>query len=284
MNGLRVIAEEEISAAVEELATRASVDLPGDVEEALRRALEVESGPGSRYALEMILENARIARAEKLPLCQDTGLFHLFIGLDEGVCLPCGFQEAADRGLRSATPKIPLRSSIVDDPLSARADRGDNTPVLVHVESGGPPGKALLTLLAKGGGSENTTRLHMLLPGAGVDGLKGAVLQVIREKAAQACPPVVVGVGVGSDGKGALELATKGLLRPVGSRHPRGYLAELEVELLESINALGIGAAGLGGDVTALDVHLEEAPTHIACLPVGVVLCCHSLRRSSLEV
>lgn len=284
MTGLKVLTEEDVSAVVEELTTRASVDLPEDVERALRRALEIESRPGARYALEMILENARIAREEKLPLCQDTGFFHLFIEMGEGISLPCGFQAAADRGLRSATARIPLRSSVVDDPLSARGNRGDNTPVLVHVEGGGPPGKARLTLLAKGGGSENANRMSMLLPGDGRDGLKEAVLRAVREKAAQACPPVVVGVGVGSDGKGALELASKSLLRPLGVRNNRRYLADLEEELLESINGLGIGAAGLGGDTTALDVHLEEAPTHIACLPVGIVLCCHSLRRGSIEV
>ena len=284
MSGLRVLAEKDISKAVEELAARASVDLPGDVEEALRNAKKLESGSGARYALEMILENARIARLQKLPLCQDTGFFHLFIEIGEGISLPSGFQAAADEGLRLATAKIPLRSSIVDDPLTARGNRGDNTPVLVHFEEGGPSGRVRITLLAKGGGSENASQLCMLLPGDGLDGLKKAVLQQVKEKAPMAGPRVVVGVRVGSDVKGALELALKSLLRPLGERNARGYLADLEEDLLESMNVLGIGAAGLGGDITALDVHLEEAPTHIACLPVGIVICCHSLRRGSVEV
>ena len=284
MSGSRALGPKVISAAVERMAARASLDLPRDVEEALARAMEAESSPRARYALRLILENAVVARREGLPLCQDTGMFHLFVQLGGGTALPHDYQRAADEGLRAATAKIPLRSSLVEDPLYARRNRGDNTPVTVHVAGGGPQGGARLTLLAKGGGSENATRLFLLLPGEGGEGLKRAVLEAVRAKAAQACPPVVVGVGVGSDAAGAVELALRSLLRPLGHRHPRGGLAELEEEMLGAINALGIGAAGLGGDVTALDVHLEEAPAHIACLPVGVVLCCHSLRRSSVEV
>ncbi|MDI6831958.1 MAG: fumarate hydratase [Actinomycetota bacterium] len=284
MAGWREIAPETISAAVEELAVRASLDLSSDVERALMRAAEAESKPLARYALEMLVENARIAREERLPLCQDTGMFHLFVELGEGVSLPCGYREAADAGLRAATYRIPLRSSLVDDPLFGRANRGDNTPVQVHVEEGGARGKARLTLMAKGGGSENATRLCMLLPGEGPEGVKRAALEAVRLKGAQACPPVVVGVGVGADASGAVELALKSLLRPLGTRHPREELADLEESLLAAVNSLGIGAAGLGGDTTALDVHVEEAPAHIACLPVGVVICCHSLRRSSVEI
>jgi fumarate hydratase subunit alpha len=284
MSGLRVLTEQQIASTVEALAMRASVDLPEDVENALRRALEKESSPRASYALNMMVDNARIARQENLPLCQDTGLFHLFIELGEGVALPPAFQEAANQGLRAATEKVPLRSSVVDDPLFSRDNRGDNTPVLIHVEEGGPEGKVRLTIIAKGGGSENATRLFMLLPGDGASGLKARVLATIREKAAHACPPVVVGVGVGADAAGALELALRALLRPLGSRNQRGEMAELEAELLQSINRLGIGAAGLGGDVTALGVHVEEAPAHIACMPVGMALCCHSLRRCTTEV
>ena len=281
---MRVLPEQQIASTVEALAAQASVDLPEDVESALRRALDEESSPRASYALNMMVDNARIARRENLPLCQDTGLFHLFIELGKGVALPYTFQEAVNQGLRASTEKIPLRSSIVDDPLFSRNNRGDNTPVLIHVEEGGPEGKARITVLAKGGGSENATRLFMLLPGEGTSGIKEVVLATIREKAAHACPPVVVGVGIGADAGGALELALRSLLRPVGSVNRRGELAELEAELLQSINRLGIGAAGLGGDVTALGVHVEEAPTHIACLPVGIVLCCHSLRRRTAEV
>jgi fumarate hydratase subunit alpha len=284
MSGLRVLPEQQIAATVETLAARASVDLPEDVESALRRALDEESSPRASYALNMMVDNARIARRENLPLCQDTGLFHLFIELGKGVALPYTFQEAANQGLRASTEKIPLRSSIVDDPLLSRGNRGDNVPVLIHVKDEGPAGKARLTVMAKGGGSENATRLFMLLPGEGTSGIKEVVLATIREKAAHACPPVVVGVGIGADAGGALGLALRSLLRPVGSVNRHGELAELEAELLQSINRLGIGAAGLGGDVTALGVHVEEAPTHIACLPVGIVLCCHSLRRRTAEV
>jgi len=284
MSGLRVLAEEDISAAVESLAESASVDLPEDVEESLRHALEEETDPDCRYVLEMILENARIAREERLPLCQDTGFFHLFVELGDGVCMPRGFRAAAGAGLSRATRKVPLRSSVVEDPLRDRRDRGDNTLLLFHFLEGGPPGGARLTLLAKGGGSENAARLCMLLPGEGRRGLEEAVLRAVREKAAHTCPPVVVGVGVGADGGGAMELALKSLLRPLGSRNANVFLAEAESQLLESVNGLGIGAAGLGGVVTALDVHIEEAPTHMACLPVGIAICCHSLRRRTIEV
>lgn len=271
-----------MSAAVEELVVRASLDLPSDVERALEEARDGERSPLSRYALDIILENARLAREERLPICQDTGMFHVFIDLGEGTALPAGYVEMVDEGLRRATRRVPLRSSVVDDPLEQRTDRGDNTPARIHLDGGAPPGKVRLTVLAKGGGSENATRLFMMLPGTGKEGLRAAVLQVVREKAAQACPPVVVGVGVGAEAEGALGLALRSLLRPLGERHPRPELASLERSMLEEINSTGIGAAGLGGDATALDVHVEEAPTHIACLPVGVVIICHALRRSSL--
>ncbi len=284
MGGWRVLEASHLTEAVEELARKASLELPADVERALSAALERETSPLGRYALETILENAGVARREGLPLCQDTGMFHLFLELGEGVALPWGFQEAVDEGLRRATRDIPLRSSLVDDPLAERRNRGDNTPVRVHLRGGGPEGGARLTLLAKGGGSENATRLHMLLPGEGEEGMRRVVLEAVRAKGAQACPPLVVCAGVGGDAGEALELALLGLLRPVGERHPRPHLARLEEDLLREVNATGIGAAGLGGDTTALDVHLEEAPTHIACLPVAVMLGCHALRRSSLTL
>lgn len=282
MSGWRILDPAEIRTAVEEMAVRASLDLPADVKRSLAEAHQKESSSLARYALEMILENARVARKEGLPLCQDTGMFHLFIELGEGISLPGDYQEAVDEGMRRATLRVPLRSSLVDDPLGARRNRGDNTPVRVHVHSGGPEGKARLTLLAKGGGSENATRFYLLLPGEGGEGLRRVVLEAVRAKAAQACPPVVIGVGVGAEAGGALELALRSLLRPLGQRHPRAEIAALEEEILEQVNTMGIGAAGLGGDTTALDVHLEEAPTHIACLPVGVVIGCHSLRRSTV--
>ncbi|MDD5666767.1 MAG: fumarate hydratase [Actinomycetota bacterium] len=281
---MRIIAPEEITTAVEELAVRASIDLPGDVEEALACAEEAENSPLARYALRMLVENARLARRERLPLCQDTGTFHLFIDLGEGTALPHGCAEAADEGLRRATAYVPLRSSLVDDPLFARPDRGNNTPVLIHAGEGGPAGRARLSLMAKGGGSENATQLFMLLPGEGEGGVERVVLEAVRAKGAHACPPLIVGVGVGSDAAGAIEMALRCLLRTLGSRHPRKALAALEERLLHAVNATGIGAAGLGGDITALDVHIEEAPTHMASLPVGVALCCHSLRRCHVEV
>jgi tartrate/fumarate subfamily iron-sulfur-dependent hydro-lyase alpha chain len=284
MGGSRLLTEEEITGAVEALAGRASIDLPPDVENRLHGALDSEFQPQARYMLEMMLENARIAREENLPLCQDTGFFHLFISLGAGTSLPAGFQKAADAGLARATRKSFLRSSIVDGPLSERRNRGDNTPISIHIDSDGPQGGARFTVMAKGGGSENATRLHMLLPGAGTPGLKQAVMEAVIARAAYACPPLVVSVGCGSDAPGCIELALKGLLRPLGTRSEKGYLAELEQELMSDINRTGIGASALGGDITALDVHIEEAPTHIACLPVGIVLCCHSLRRASREV
>jgi fumarate hydratase subunit alpha len=284
MDGSRVISPEEISATVEELAVKASTDLPPDVEESLMRAAEAEPKPLARYALKMLVENACVARRESMPLCQDTGMFHLFVELGEGTVLPGGYTEAADEGLRRATARVPLRSSLVDDPLFERANRGDNTPIVVHVEEKGPAGKARFTVMAKGGGSENATHLFLLLPGEGAEGVKRVALAAVRRKGAHACPPIILGVGVGSDSAGALEIALKSLLRPLGERHHREDLARLEEDILDAVNATGIGAAGLGGDITALDVHVEEAPAHIACLPVGVVICCHSLRRCSKEV
>src|SRR4030042_2891980 len=177
MSGLRVLAEEEISSTVTPLAGRASLDLPADVEDGLRSALEAESQPRARFALEMIIENARIAREKNLPLCQDTGFFHLFVSLGNATALPARFQAAADTGIKVATEKYYLRSSIISDPLSVRPDRGDNSPLLVHIDQCDLDSAARFTVLAKGGGSENTTGLHMLLPGEGSAGLKKAVLE-----------------------------------------------------------------------------------------------------------
>ncbi|MEJ5186700.1 MAG: fumarate hydratase, partial [Candidatus Geothermincolales bacterium] len=264
MPGWRAPSPEEISALVEEMAVEASLRLPADVRDALDRALREESGELARYALRMLLENADIASREGIPLCQDTGTFHLFVEVGRGTCAPPYLREAAEEGLRRATRRVPLRSSQVEDPLGERKNTGDNTPLRLHLESAGEREGMRFSLLAKGGGSENSTSLFMLLPGEGKEGLERVVLEAVRVKAASACPPVVVSVGVGGDAEGCLRLALKGLLRPLGERSPRPHLAELEEELLGKVNSLGIGAAGLGGKITALDLHLEEAPAHMA--------------------
>ncbi len=280
MIGWRVPTRDEIVSSVEEMAVQASLDLPEDVRRALEFALKVETGELARYALQILLDNAEIAKREGLPLCQDTGTFHLFVEVGGGACLPSYLREAAEEGLRRATRRVPLRPSQVMDLLRERKNTGDNTPVRVHLDFQPELEGMRLSLLAKGGGSENVTSLCMLLPGDGAEGVRKAVLEAVRRKAASACPPVVVGVGVGGDAEECLQLALKGLLRPLGIRNPKPHLAELEEDLLAKVNSLGIGAAGLGGSVTALDVHLEEAPAHMATFPVGVVICCHSLRRA----
>ena len=284
MPGWRVPSPEEVAALVEEMAVEASLRLPADVRDALARALREETEELARYALRMLLENADIALREGVPLCQDTGTFHLFVEMGRDACAPCYLREAAEEGLRRAHRRVPLRPSQVEDPLAERRNTGDNTPLRFHLEVDGRWEGMRLSLLVKGGGSENATSLFMLLPGEGREGLEKVVLEAVSRKAPSACPPVVVSVGVGGDAEGCLRLALKGLLRPLGKRNPRPHLAELEEELLEKVNTLGVGAAGLGGRITALDVHLEEAPAHMATLPVGVVICCHSLRRAERMV
>lgn len=262
---------------VARMCCEANYVLPADVARALEEAGEVEESPVGRCLLEEIRQNAVMAREQGLPLCQDTGMALVFVELGQEVRLTGGsLSEAINRGVARGYTGGLLRKSVVSDPLR-RVNTGDNTPAVIYYDL--VPGKRVsITFMAKGFGSENCTSLGMLKPADGLEGFKSFVIQAVDRVGPNPCPPFVVGIGAGGTADKALLLAKKALLRPLGQLHPDPFLAELESELLEKVNALGYGPGGLGGRVTALAVHIETYPTHIAGLPVAVNFNCHSVR------
>ncbi len=266
-----------VTETVRELFLTANTVLPADVLAALEGAGERETNGLGRYVLERILENARVAHEEGMPLCQDTGLAVVFLELGQDLHIVGGdLETAVQQGVRQAYRDGFLRASVCD-PLT-RLNTGDNTPAILHTEI--VPGDRLrITVLPKGGGSENMSSVAMLVPAAGEAGIRAHVLDRVRQAGPNPCPPVIVGVGIGGSLDQAPVLAKQALLRPVGRPHPTdARLAAMEAALLEEINHLGIGPQGYGGEVTALAVHIEMRPCHIACLPVAVNLQCHAAR------
>lgn len=245
-------------------------------EKALQRALENEKNPNARFALETLIENAKTAREQDLPVCQDTGMSVFFVKLGQDVHIEGGLlTDAIDDGVRKGYKEHGYRASVLD-PIT-RVNTKDNTPAIVHISL--VLGDSLeITFLPKGFGSENMSRLFMLKPSDGVEGVKNAVVRAVKEAGANPCPPIVVGVGIGGTAEKAMELAKEQLLREVGEHSNDETLANMESELLESINALGIGAQGFGGENTALAVHIGKCPTHIAALPVAVNIQCNANR------
>lgn len=274
----------EITAAVKDLCITANYDLPVDVYEALKAAQEVEESPVGREVLAQLVENADIAAADRVPICQDTGLAVIFAEVGQDVHLTGGdFEEAVHEGVRRGYGEGYLRKSVAEEPAHARRNTTDNTPAIIHTSI--VPGDRLrLTLMAKGGGAENMSSLNMLKPAQGWAGVADAVVGTVSRAGSNPCPPVVVGVGIGGTIEVVTLLAKKALLREVGSRHPDPRLAALEDELLERINALGIGPQGLGGRTTALAVFIEEMPCHIASMPVAVNVQCHAQRHKSVTL
>jgi fumarate hydratase subunit alpha len=277
---MRIIHTDRVRDLVETLFRRAATDLQDDVESALLRAGVAEKGELGRVILGELVENERLARKERIPICQDCGLAVLFMEVGQEVCFEGpGLMPAIDEGVRRAYLGGFLRKMSVQDPIYERKITGDNTPAIVH--STIVPGEGLkLIAFPKGMGSENAGSITMLRPGDGEEGVFRSVLQTVDRLGANACPPLVVGVGIGANFEGAPLLAKRALLRPLGSRNPDPRYADLELRLLGRINGLGIGPAGYGGTVTALDVHVEFAPTHLAGLPIAVNLCCHACRRA----
>ncbi|MFQ6059665.1 MAG: fumarate hydratase, partial [Anaerolineae bacterium] len=249
-----------------------------DVIQALQRAHENEVSPVGREVLGQLLENAQIARDERMPLCQDTGVTVVFLELGQDVHIVGGdLAQAINEGVRKGYQEGYLRKSVVDKPLSARINTRDNTPAVIHTEV--VPGDRLkITVMPKGGGAENMSTLKMLSPAAGRQGVVDFVVKTVDEAGGKPCPPTIVGVGVGGSAEYAFFLAKRALLRPVGKPHPDPEVAELEAEILERANRLGIGPMGLGGRTTVLAVHVETHPCHIASLPVAVNIQCHSAR------
>ena len=283
MPSTRIIPFQEVAEAVCALCCQAAVKLPDDVLSALRRGRERESRSLARNFFDQYLENARIALEEKMPLCQDTGFAVFFVECGEEVRVEGGITAAVNEGVREGYKRFFLRKSIVAEPLFERKNTTDNTPAVIHFTPV-PGNKIRIVLAPKGGGSENMSTLRMLKPSDGRSAVVDFVVESVRKAGGNPCPPVIVGVGLGGTFEMAAQIAKKALLREAGKPHPDPRYAELEREMLEKINATGVGAQGLGGDVTALAVHVEYYPCHIASLPVAVNLNCHAARHAEVTI
>jgi len=278
---LRRISSKEVAELVKRLSIEANLYAPRDLKQSLREAKALEASPYGLAVLEDLLENIRLARDEKMPLCQDCGMAVVFVDWgQEAVLTGDNLQESIDEGVSRAYIEGYLRKSVVNDPLYDRKNTGDNTPAVVHLRLV-QGSEVEITVVPKGMGSENASALAMLSPADGEEGVVNFVTSVIAQKGQNACPPLVVGVGIGGNFESAPILAKRSLLRPIGSRNEDPRYAKLEERLLREINGLGLGPGGYGGKVTALDVHVEYMPTHIAGLPVAVNVSCNALRHAS---
>ena len=273
---LREISTKEIIKVVRNLCIDANYNLGDDVLYAFNQAIEKEESGTGREVLRELVENARIAREEKVPLCQDCGLAVVFIEIGQDVHITGGdLREAINEGVRQGYTEGYLRKSACN-PIT-RKNTGDNTPAIMHLQI--VPGNKMKIIFApKGGGSENMSRVDMLTPAAGIEGIKDFVVKRVKDSGSNPCPPTIIGIGVGGTFERSAILAKKALLRNLGERNPDPELAKIEEEILARINKLGIGPMGYGGDTTSLDVFLEIEPCHIASLPVAVNIQCHAAR------
>jgi fumarate hydratase subunit alpha len=279
---MREIDVKLITEQVRDLCIQANIDLGEDVLQAFDRAIEKEESPVAVDILKELKENARIAKEEKVPICQDTGFAVVFVELGQDVHLMGGnLTESIHEGVRRGYREGYLRKSICH-PFT-RANTGDNTPAVIHVDVV-PGDRIKITLAPKGAGSENMSRVVMLTPSEGVEGIKRFVIQRVKESGSNPCPPTIVGVGIGGTMEQAALLAKKSLLRPLGSRNPSPELDQLESEMLAGINQLGIGPQGLGGRTTSLGVHVLMMPCHIASLPLAVNIQCHVQRHKETVI
>lgn len=275
---MRKITAQQITAAVSELCRDANYYLPADVLEALKKALIEEQSPAGREALEIIISNAMLAAKEKLAICQDCGVVVVYLEVGQDLHITGGdLYSAVNQGVRHGYETGFLRKSMVNGPHSSRTNTNDNTPAVIHTDI--VPGERLkITVVPKGGGSENMSRLFMLTPSSGRQGIIESVIKAVDEAGSNPCPPIIVGVGIGGTAEKAMDLAKRALLRRIGLHNPDSETASLEKDLLKRINALGIGPQGYGGTVTALAVNVEVFPAHIASLPLAVNLQCHAAR------
>ena len=273
-----------VTAAVKDLCITANYDLPADVYDALKAAAENEESPVGCEVLAQLVENADVAAADRVPICQDTGFAVIFAEVGQDVHLTGGdFEEAIHEGVRQGYGDGYLRKSVAEEPAHARRNTRDNTPAIIHT-SIVPGDQVCLTMMAKGGGAENMSSLNMLKPAQGWAGMVDAVVDTVSRAGSNPCPPVIIGVGIGGTIEKVTLLAKKALLRDVGSTHQDPRVAAMEDELLEKINALGIGPQGLGGRTTALDVFIEEMPSHIASMPMAVNVQCHAQRHKTVTL
>lgn len=281
---MRQIHYSEVIEVVAQLCQETNFYLPEDVLNSLRKARSEEKSPLGRIVLAQILENARIAAEEKVPICQDCGTAIVFLELGEELELTGGnlnLYAAIEEGVRRGYKEGYLRKSICH-PFT-RKNTGDNTPAMIYTDIV-PGNKLKIIFCPKGGGSENMSAIKMLSPSEGIEGVKKFVIETVKSAGANPCPPIVVGVGIGGTFERVALLAKKALLRPFGSQNTDTELAALEDELLEEINYLGIGPAGLGGSTTALSVHIEMQPCHIASLPVAININCHAARHKEVTI
>ena len=279
---MREIKAGAVTGAISNLFNQANYELGEDVLTALKKARQEEESPLGQEVIDTILKNANIASNERIPLCQDCGVAVVFLELGQDAHIVDGdLYTAVNEGVRQAYDEGYLRKSMVARPFSERINTGDNTPAVIHTDI--VPGDRLkITVLPKGGGAENMARLGMLLPSAGRRGVVEFVVNAVDEAWSKPCPPVIIGVGIGGTAEKAASLAKHALLRKVGEPSPDSEIADLEREILEKVNNLGIGPMGYGGRITALSVHAESFPTHITSLPVAVNLQCHSARHREI--
>jgi fumarate hydratase subunit alpha len=281
---LREIKARDIAETVAQLCQRANFELDEGVLAALKSAQQTEESPLGKEVLRQLVENAQIAERKNLPLCQDCGTAVIFLEVGQDVHIIEGdLYQAVNEGVRRGYTQGYLRKSMVSQPFSARKNTKDNTPPVIHTEIV-PGDRIRIICLPKGAGSENMSKLAMLRPGDSREGVIDLVVRAVDEAGANPCPPLIVGVGIGATADGVMLLAKKALLRPVGKPNPDPEVAELEKEILARVNKLGIGPLGLGGSTTALAVHAEVWPTHIACLPAAVNLQCHSARHKEARL
>ncbi|KEI07495.1 fumarate hydratase [Clostridium botulinum] len=277
---MREISSEEITFAIKQIAIKANCILSDDVMNALKERYEMEESKVGKEILSQILDNDKIAAEEKMPICQDTGVAVVFVELGQEVHVNGDISEAIHEGVRQGYKEGYLRKSIVENPLY-RKNTNDNTPAVIHIKLV-PGDKIKLTIAPKGGGSENMSKIKMLKPLEGEEGVKKFILKVISEAGGNPCPPIVVGVGIGGTFEKAALMAKEALLRPLNDHNEDPRIANLEDELLNDINKLGIGPMGLGGRTTSLGVKINTHPCHIASLPVAVNINCHAARHETI--
>lgn len=279
MGDMRTIQTAVIAEQIKEMCIEANHFLSGDMKACLERAAEEEKAPLGKQILGQLKENLQIAGEDMIPICQDTGMAVVFLEIGQDVHFEGGsLEDAVNEGVRRGYTEGFLRKSVIKDPF-IRENTKDNTPAVIHYEI--VPGDSVgITVAPKGFGSENMSRVFMLKPADGMEGVKNAILTAVRDAGPNACPPMVVGVGIGGTFEKCALMAKKALTRPAGEHSPIPYVKEMEQELLEQINGTGIGPGGLGGSTTAFAVHIDTYPTHIAGLPVAVNICCHVNRHA----
>ena len=276
---MREIKAQDITKVIRDLCIDANCHLPGDVKEAITTCRACEPFPIAQTVLDKIEENFLIADADNVPICQDTGLACVFLEIGQEVHIDGDLKDAVNEGVRQGYVEGFLRKSCVKDPID-RVNTGDNTPAVLYIDLV-PGDQVKITVAPKGFGSENMSQIKMLKPSDGLQGVKDFIVKVVEEAGPNPCPPIVVGVGIGGTFDKAAYLAKKALMRPVDERSENPFYAELEKEMLEKVNALGIGPQGFGGKTTALAVNMETLPTHIAGLPCAVNINCHVTRHKS---